>query len=93
MSMALMVKAMCIKVGNPLRKLVLIKLADSASDAGEFTLDIFELALFCECSPIDAKSNFLALEREGFVKRITDASHIPSVFSFSFFGSVDGGGK
>lgn len=32
MSMDLMVKAMKIKVGNPLRKLVLLKLADNASD-------------------------------------------------------------
>lgn len=32
MSMELMVKAMKIRVGNPLRKLVLIKLADNASD-------------------------------------------------------------
>ena len=30
MSMLLMAKAMSIKVGNPLRKLVLIKLADNA---------------------------------------------------------------
>lgn len=35
MSMALMVKAMKIRVGNPLRKLVLIKLADNASDQSE----------------------------------------------------------
>lgn len=35
MSMELMVKAMKIRVGNPLRKLVLIKLADNASDQGE----------------------------------------------------------
>lgn len=35
MSMDLMVKAMKTKVGNPLRKLVLVKLADNASDQGE----------------------------------------------------------
>ncbi|MCZ5459875.1 hypothetical protein O5625_24510, partial [Escherichia coli] len=35
MSMELMVKAMKIRVGNPLRKLVLIKLADNGSDQGE----------------------------------------------------------
>lgn len=32
MSMELMVQAMKVKVGNPLRKLVLLKLADNASD-------------------------------------------------------------
>ncbi|HDC4474637.1 TPA: helix-turn-helix domain-containing protein, partial [Enterobacter cloacae] len=31
MSMMLMVRAMQIKVGNPLRKLVLLKLADNSS--------------------------------------------------------------
>ena len=35
MSMELMVKAMKTKVGNPLRKLVLLKLADNANDQGE----------------------------------------------------------
>lgn len=34
MSMSLMVQAMEARVGNPLRKLVLIKLADNASDTG-----------------------------------------------------------
>lgn len=34
MSMSLMAKAMSIRVGNPLRKLVLIKLADNANDKG-----------------------------------------------------------
>ena len=35
MSMTLMAKAMAIKTGNPIRKLVLIKLADNANDNGE----------------------------------------------------------
>lgn len=35
MSMTLMAQAMSIKVGNPIRKLVLIKLADNANDKGE----------------------------------------------------------
>ncbi|SUV40793.1 hypothetical protein [Avibacterium paragallinarum] len=34
MSMLLMVKAMQCKVGNPTRKLVLLKLADNANDEG-----------------------------------------------------------
>lgn len=34
MSMEMMVQAMKIKVGNPLRKLVLLKLADNANDQG-----------------------------------------------------------
>ena len=35
MSMSLMAKAMQIKLGNPIKKLVLLKLADNANDAGE----------------------------------------------------------
>ena len=50
MSMALMVKAMSIKVGNPLRKLVLIKLADNASDNGECWPSYQHIAEQCEIS-------------------------------------------
>ena len=35
MSMNLTAQAMQIKVGNPIRKLVLLKLADQANDKGE----------------------------------------------------------
>ena len=50
MSMALMAKAMGIKVGNPLRKLVLIKLADNASDIGECWPSYQHIADQCEIS-------------------------------------------
>ncbi len=50
MSMALMAKAMGIKVGNPLRKLVLIKLADNASDTGECWPSYQHIADQCEIS-------------------------------------------
>lgn len=50
MSMLLMVKAMNIKVGNPLRKLVLIKLADNASDTGECWPSYQHIADQCEIS-------------------------------------------
>jgi hypothetical protein len=49
MSMDLMVKAMKIKVGNPLRKLVLLKLAD-ASDLGECWPSFNHIAEQCEIS-------------------------------------------
>ncbi|MBE8614898.1 primosomal protein I, partial [Morganella morganii] len=35
MSMILTARALQIKTGNPLRKLVLVKLADNANDQGE----------------------------------------------------------
>ena len=50
MSMLLMVKAMQTKVGNPLRKLVLIKLADNANDQGECWPSLQYIADQCEIS-------------------------------------------
>lgn len=50
MSMLLMVKAMKTKVGNPLRKLVLIKLADNANDNGECWPSYQHIADQCEIS-------------------------------------------
>jgi len=48
MSMELMVKAMKTKVGNPLRKLVLIKLADNANDLAECWPSYQHIADQCE---------------------------------------------
>ena len=48
MSMTLMAKAMAIKVGNPVRKLVLIKLADNANDNGECWPSYQHIADRCE---------------------------------------------
>lgn len=50
MSMSLMVQAMKARVGNPLRKLVLIKLADNASDTGECWPAVATIAYECEIS-------------------------------------------
>ncbi|SFN77685.1 Helix-turn-helix domain-containing protein [Izhakiella capsodis] len=50
MSMILMAKAMSITVGNPLRKLVLIKLADNANDKGECWPSYQHIADQCEIS-------------------------------------------
>jgi hypothetical protein len=50
MSMELMVKAMKTKVGSPLRKLVLIKLADNANDQGECWPSYKYIADQCEMS-------------------------------------------
>ncbi len=48
--MSLMVRVMGMKVGNPLRKLVLLKLADNASDAGECWPSYQYIADQCEIS-------------------------------------------
>ncbi|EPR3852456.1 helix-turn-helix domain-containing protein [Escherichia coli] len=69
MSMNLMAKAMNIKVGNPLRKLVLIKLADSANDNGECWPSYQHVADQCEVSRSTVKSHIRALEEMGLLKR------------------------
>ncbi|HCS5809031.1 TPA: helix-turn-helix domain-containing protein [Escherichia coli] len=69
MSMNLMAKAMNIKVGNPLRKLVLIKLADNANDNGECWPSYQHIADQCEVSRSTVKSHIRALEEMGILKR------------------------
>ncbi|EFK6601792.1 helix-turn-helix domain-containing protein [Escherichia coli] len=69
MSMNLMAKAMNIKVGNPLRKLILIKLADNANDNGECWPSYQHVADQCEVSRSTVKSHIRALEEMGLLKR------------------------
>ena len=56
-----MAKAMSIKVGNPLRKLVLIKLADNANDKGECWPSYQHIAEHCECSKSAVRTHIEAL--------------------------------
>ncbi|MEY0758071.1 helix-turn-helix domain-containing protein [Providencia stuartii] len=67
MSMTLMAKAMSIRVGNPLRKLVLIKLADNANDKGECWPSYQHIADHCECSKSAVRSHIEALIDMGFL--------------------------
>ncbi|EKY4302963.1 helix-turn-helix domain-containing protein, partial [Salmonella enterica] len=71
MSMELMVKAMKIRVGNPLRKLVLIKLADNASDQGECWPSYQHIADQCEISKRSVMNHISALCECGLVKKVT----------------------
>lgn len=71
MSMELMVKAMKIRVGNPLRKLVLIKLADNASDQGECWPSYQHIADQCEISKRSVMNHIAALCESGLVKKVT----------------------
>ncbi|ECI2511246.1 helix-turn-helix domain-containing protein [Salmonella enterica subsp. enterica serovar Paratyphi B] len=61
MSMTLMAWAMAIKTGNPIRKLVLIKLADNANDNGECWPSYQHIADHCECSRSAVRSHIDAL--------------------------------
>ncbi|WFC79313.1 helix-turn-helix domain-containing protein [Enterobacter roggenkampii] len=69
MSMELMVKAMKVKVGNPLRKLVLLKLADNASDHGECWPSYQHIADQCEISKRSVMNHIDALCECGLVKK------------------------
>ena len=69
MSMDSMVKAMKTKVGNPLRKLVLIKLADNANDQGECWPSYQHIADQCEIGRSTVKLHIRELEKAGFLRR------------------------
>ncbi|HBS7073566.1 helix-turn-helix domain-containing protein [Klebsiella pneumoniae] len=69
MSMDLMVQAMKIKVGNPLRKLVLLKLADNASDLGECWPSYQHIADQCEISKRSVMNHIEALCECGLIKK------------------------
>lgn len=69
MSMRLMAQAMSIKVGNPLRKLVLIKLADNANDDGLCYPSYQYIADVCEISKASARNHIDALIEMGFVSK------------------------
>lgn len=64
-----MVKAMKTKVGNPLRKLVLIKLADNANDMGECWPSYQHIADQCEIGRSTVKVHIRELEKCGLLRR------------------------
>lgn len=69
MSMQLMAQAMAIRVGNSLRKLILIKLADNANDKGECWPSYQHIADQCECSKSAVKEHISALIAAGLVSK------------------------
>ena len=69
MSMRLMVLAMNCKVGNPARKLVLLKLADNANDDGICFPSYQYIADKCEMSKRSAISHIDDLIKMGFVTK------------------------
>ncbi len=69
MSMELMVQAMKVKVGNPLRKLVLLKLADNASDQGECWPSYQHIADQCEISRRSVMNHVAALCESGLMRK------------------------
>lgn len=68
MSMELMVKAMKTKVGSPLRKLVLIKLADNANDQGECWPSYQHIADQCEIDRSTVRRHIKQLQEQGLLR-------------------------
>lgn len=75
MSAKLMVKAMHVKVGNPIAKLVLIKLAENAKDDGKCWPSHQHIASFCECSRASVKKYIKYLEEGGLLKKEVRKGH------------------
>ncbi len=83
MSMKLMALAMDVKVGNPLRKLVLLKLCDNANDQGECWPSFQHIADQCEISKRSAINHVQALKEDGFLKvepRFKDGEKISNLY-------------
>ncbi|MCS2168064.1 helix-turn-helix domain-containing protein [Scandinavium manionii] len=90
MSMELMVQAMKIKVGSPLRKLVLLKLADNASDLGECWPSYQHIADQCEISKRSVMNHIDALCECGLVKKELRAGpkgNSSNVYRLNFSGA------
>ena len=67
MSLKYMVKAMDTRVGNSIRKLVLIKLADNANDEGYCWPSHQNVADICEIGHSTARKHISVLEEQGYV--------------------------
>lgn len=96
MSMDLMVQAMKVRVGNPLRKLVLLKLADNASDLGECWPSYQHIADQCEISKRSVMNHIDALCECGLVKkelRTGPKGNSSNVYRLNFSGAGDSPGS
>lgn len=87
MSLILMAQAMKMKVGNPLRKLVLIKLADNANDNGECWPSHGHIADHCEISKRSVMNHIKALEEACFLtvlNRVKDNKKQSNLYHLHF---------
>ena len=74
MSMRLTADAMEVRVGNPLRKLVLLKLCDNANDKGQCWPSMQYVADQCEISTRSVMNHIATLEKDGFLRVIQRAT-------------------
>lgn len=89
--MGLMVAAMKLRVGNPLRKLVLIKLADNASDIGECWPSYQHIADQCEISKRSVMNHITALCEAGLLRKEIRKGGPKGNSSNVYFLTLDGG--
>ncbi len=89
--MCLMVAAMKLRVGNPLRKLVLIKLADNASDIGECWPSYQHIADQCEISKRSVMNHITALCESGLLRKEIRKGGPKGNSSNVYFLTLDGG--
>lgn len=83
MSMKLTAQAMDVRVGNPLRKLVLLKLCDNANDKNICWPSLQYVADQCEISTRSVMTHIAALESSGFLRvanRSKDNKKISNVY-------------
>ena len=97
MSMRLTSEAMLLKVGNPVRKLVLLKLADQANDNGECWPSYKTIAKAAECSRRSAVTHIDWLEKHGFLwieeRRIEGNRNLTNVYHLTLGkGKLENGG-
>jgi hypothetical protein len=86
-----MVAAMKLRVGNPLRKLVLIKLADNASDVGECWPSYQHIADQCEISKRSVMNHIAALCDSGLLRKEIRKGGPKGNSSNVYFLTLDGG--
>lgn len=89
--MALMVAAMKLRVGNPLRKLVLVKLADNASDLGECWPSYQHVADQCEISKRSVMNHIAALCDAGLLRKEIRKGGPKGNSSNVYFLTLEGG--
>jgi hypothetical protein len=91
MSLILIAQVMKMKVGNPLRKLVLIKLADNANDEGECWPSHQHIADHCEVSSRSVRTHIKALEEANFltiINRVKDNKKQSNIYKLHFEKAV-----
>ena len=96
MSMSLTAQVMSLKVGNAIRKLVLMKLADQANDRGECWPSYASVAEAAECSRRSVVSHIEWLAAHGFLRiesrKIGHGQNLTNVYHLTLEnGRFDGG--